>query len=297
MKPMLAATLEDPNNLSFPLLVSPKLDGIRAMVIDGQLVSRNMKPIRNHSVQELFGRPELNGLDGELVAGDPKSADAMRATNSGVMSFDSTAEVYFHVFDDFTASGGFYERYGRIKNRVKDLRFAHLGDRLVVVRHHHITTLEQLNEHEAAFLSAGYEGLMIRSLNGPYKHGRSTAREGYLIKVKRFEDCEAVVLGFDEQMHNANELTRDALGRAKRTSHKENKHAKGTLGSLKVRAVNGSYEGVEFDVGTGFTDTERQTIWNAQEAHLGMTIKVKYFPTGTKDKPRFPTFLGFREDL
>ena len=90
-RPMLAATV-DPNDLDalrFPLLASPKLDGVRALVSDdGQLVSRNLKPIPNANVQKAFGRPEFAGLDGELVCGDPTAPDAFRKTTSAAMSRD-----------------------------------------------------------------------------------------------------------------------------------------------------------------------------------------------------------------
>ena len=51
MKPMLAALCEDVTKLRYPVIASPKLDGIRALVIDGQLVSRTLKPIPNRYVQ------------------------------------------------------------------------------------------------------------------------------------------------------------------------------------------------------------------------------------------------------
>ena len=55
-KPMLSASVEDVKTLRLPLLGSPKLDGIRAMVRDGVLVSRNMKPIPNVWTQRLLGK-------------------------------------------------------------------------------------------------------------------------------------------------------------------------------------------------------------------------------------------------
>ena len=70
MKPMLAAKT-DGKGLSYPLLASPKLDEVRALIINGVVMSRSFKPIPNAHVQELFGRPEYNGLDGELIVGSP----------------------------------------------------------------------------------------------------------------------------------------------------------------------------------------------------------------------------------
>jgi len=135
---------------------------------------------------------------------------------------------------------------------------------------------------------------MGRSPMGAYKYGRATLREGSLWKLKRFTDGEYRVVGIEEQMHNANEKTRDELGRAKRSSHKENKRGKNTMGAL-----NGvdTQTGVEFDVGTGFTDVERQDIWDNWPRDKGTLRKYKSLAVGVKDKPRHPVDLGTRLDI
>jgi len=64
-----------------------------------------------------------------------------------------------------------------------------------------------------------------------------------------------------------------------------------TLGTLLVRDV---HTGVEFGIGSGFTAEDRQRFWNNKQKVIGTIVKYKYFPTGSKDKPRFPVFLSFR---
>lgn len=288
-KPMLAATLTEGATPKFPALISPKLDGIRAMVIGGIVVSRNLKPIPNQYVQELFANERYNGLDGELIVGHPTDKDCFRSTTSGVMRQGGEPNVRFYGFDNFLISAPFDERLEHVATA------AHVNERIIMVPHDEIADMAALDKWEQHYLTQGYEGAMLRHPQGPYKYGRSTEREGWLIKVKRFADDEAMIIGFDEQMHNGNELTRDNLGRAKRTSHKENKTAKGTLGALKVVGITGPYKGVEFDIGTGFDDSERQFIWGDQAQFRNKVVKFKYFPTGSKDKPRFPTYLGLRD--
>ena len=79
-----------------------------------------------------------------------------------------------------------------------------------------------------------------------------------LLKVKRFEDGEAGILAVEEQMHNGNEATTNELGRTQRSSHKENKVPMGTLGALVCKDVE---TGIQFNIGTGFTDEVRQQLW------------------------------------
>jgi len=287
-KPMLASKLSEGAEPRFPALISPKLDGIRAMVIDGVLVSRNLKPIPNAYCQELFAHERYNGLDGELIVGNPYDPACFRNTGSGVMSRDGKPDIAFYAFDHFLTELAFDLRLDKVAELAED------NERIVVVTHYLVETMDDMEKLERKFLSLGYEGAMLRHPQGPYKFGRSTEREGWLLKVKRFSDDEAMVIGFDEQMHNGNELTRDNLGRAKRTSHKENKSAKGCLGALKVVGITGPYKGVEFDIGTGFDDGERQFIWDNQAQFRAKIVKFKYFPSGSKDKPRFPTYLGLR---
>ena len=59
-KPMLAATLEPPFAVKYPVLVSRKLDGIRATIQGCVVLSRSLKPIPNRHVQQLFSH--LEGL-------------------------------------------------------------------------------------------------------------------------------------------------------------------------------------------------------------------------------------------
>jgi len=147
---------------------------------------------------------------------------------------------------------------------------------------------------EESYLAAGYEGVMLRHPDGPYKHGRSTAKEAWLLKVKRFVDAEAKVIGYSEAQHNANEAKRNELGQLERSSHKAGKVGKQTLGALMVKDLK---TGVEFDIGTGFTESQRQLLWAQGDNLIGKVVKYKSQPTGVKDKPRFPVFLGFRDKV
>ncbi len=284
-KPMLAATIDDIEKLAYPVLASPKLDGIRAVVIGGVLLSRNLKPIPNAYVQAMFGRQDFNGLDGELIVGDPCSPTAFRDTSSAVMSRDGHPHVRFYVFDDFSQAAVIFS------HRQKKLLARTLPGCLKWACST-ANNAAELTELEELWLADGYEGAMVRSAASPYKFGRSTLKEGYLLKLKRFCDGEAVVIGMEERMHNANEVVPSAIGGTKRSSHKANMRGRGDLGALVVRDL---VTGVEFNIGTGFDDKDRELFWGESCSYIGRVVKYKYFPSGSKDKPRFPVFVGFRD--
>jgi DNA ligase 1 len=292
-KPMLAwkpekgAILEDDlRTITYPVLVSTKLDGIRATVQEGRLRSRTLKDIPNVNVQRMFaGLPE--GLDGELIYGAPNAPDVYRNTNSIVMSDDKSAKgIQYLVFDKFLDEG-FEDRL----QKLMDLDAAGLPGVVLVIQHL-ATTFEEAMAYEAEWTAQGFEGAMIRSLTGRYKQGRSTLREEYLLKVKRFEDGEAEIISAYEMMHNDNVAETNELGRTKRSSHQENMRAAGVLGGFNVRDVK---TGVEFSVGSGFDAQQKAAYWKGREGMPGLIIKYKFLPVGVKDKPRHPIFLGFRD--
>ena len=279
-KPMLASPFDEAL-LKFPVLASPKLDGVRAIVRDGVVLSRALKPIPNKWVQQRFSH--LEHFDGELIVGASNHPDVLRTTTSGVMRVEGEPDVSFHVFDHV-------ENHARLYTVRYDLLEEDTEINVFVVPQHELMNTFELNAFEHEVLAEGYEGVMLRHPDAPYKFGRSTAREGYLLKVKRFHDAEFEIVGFEEEMFNANEATTSELGRTKRSSHKANKIPKGRLGALVLK-----YGDTTVNCGTGFNDAERERIWTERERYLGQFAKIKYFAHGIKDVPKLPSFLGIRD--
>jgi DNA ligase-1 len=281
------ASPADLENLTFPKYISPKLDGVRAVVVDGVVLGRSLKPIRNQRVQDLFGRKEFNGLDGELIVGDPTAKDAFRTTSSVVNSVDKERDVFFHVFDDFSNP----EDPFRKRMELAFSKYRRHGNGMLWVRQMEVGTVEEMDHYERSYLEQGYEGAMLRDPLGRYKFNRSTSREGILLKVKRFVDRDCIVVDFEELLRNGNEAKINELGLTERSSHKENKSGAGILGSLVVKDAD---TGIEFNIGTGFTQEDREKIWQERGTYKGKIAKYKSLPIGVMDKPRHPVFLGWR---
>ena len=183
MKPTLASVYT--GRMSFPLMASPKLDGIRAIVSGGVVLSRSGKPIPSADVQRASAH--LERYDGELISGDPSAPDVFRQSTSGAMSRGGTG-CGFHVFDH-QSDGDFFERSARL----------HAGARVELVPHVVVQTAADLERFEADCVAAGFEGVMIRDPAAPYIEGRTTA----LQKLKRFEDSEALCTGMVGQESGA----------------------------------------------------------------------------------------------
>ena len=166
-EPMLSATLDGVplESLRYPLVVSPKLDGIRCIMKDGKAYTRNMKLVRNDFIQATLAG--LDSLDGELIVGEPTDPFCMNNTQSGVMSKHGEPDFKYYVFDtmDYEESSLPFQQ-----------RFQYLGSRPDVATHHHVIVtphmmvknVDELLAYEKHALDAGYEGVMLRAPDGPY---------------------------------------------------------------------------------------------------------------------------------
>lgn len=292
-QPLLAAKTTDADlrALKYPVLVSPKIDGIRATVVNGKLMSRKLIEIPNPHVQQAYGRPELEGLDGELVVGSPTGKNCMQRS-MGVTRKSGIVNADFYTFDKWDSDQPFRFRTSLAHGVVSLNR--HIVPGLIHLQQSYVHSYEDLLVQEKMYLQEGYEGLMVRDPHGRYKQGRSTVREGILLKVKRFDDSEAQILRCNPLERNTNTQERDALGYAKRSSSVAGKVADDLLGSLDVQDVR---TGVIFNIGSGFSERERISLWRDRDSLVGKFVRYKYFSVGVKDKPRFPIFTGFRSPL
>jgi len=288
MKPMLAKEAVA-DRLSYPLYAQAKLDGIRCVIVEGRALSRTLKEIPNREIYAELSRADLDGLDGEIVVGSPTAPDVYRQTSSYVMAGGKmNAPWTFYVFDRHNLALPYNLRREAVTTATP------LSDHVVTLPSVLCHTAADLDAFEQHTVSLGYEGVILRSPDAHYKYGRGTVAAGDLLKLKRFIDFEASILGVYEEMHNANEAKTNNLGRTERSSHRENKIGKDTLGGFYVEAINGPCAGAQFKVGTGFSAEDRQAYWQQRETLVGLVAKIKSFPVGVKDRPRHPVFLGLR---
>jgi len=288
--PMLASPA-DLDKLRFPVYASAKIDGIRGVVHTGKLLTRKLLELPNRHVFGLLSTPELEGLDGELVVGSARDKNVMQKTTSGLMRHEGAPDFRFWAFDLHNHEGSFEKRF----NALEKLCTLYVRNKygIAILPQKLIKNIDDLLSFEQQIVGGGFEGVILRDPQSPYKYGRSTAREGYLLKVKRFQDSEAQIIGFEEEQENTNEAQKDNLGRTKRSSAKSGKVGKGTLGAFVVRDI---YSGVELNVGGGLTAEQRVQFWTQRKELMGKTVKYKFFPVGVKEAPRHPVLLGFRDE-
>ena len=282
-RPMLA--IPGNTNLSGTVYVQPKLDGIRCLIWEGKAYSRTLKLIPNQDVQEWASRIHpTHPIDGELMLKDSASFNDVTST---IMSKDGGPGWIYYAFD-VQQDVPFFQRYATLVSWYCRLPES-FQDKVRLVetfKYEDLGIAMHLLDH---FIGRGYEGMMMRPASATYKHGRASSKKLELMKFKRFEDDEALVIGYTEMLSNQNEVELNELGLTKRSKDKENLTPAGCLGSLKC-----SFRGEIFEIGTGFARATRQHLWSTREDLVGRWVKFKYQELTPAGVPRFPVFLGFR---
>ena len=282
-KPLLAGKF-DPDKAQFPYAGTPKIDGIRFLMVEGQAVTRSFKPIRNEHLQELLSSNLPDGIDGELTAGSTFQ------DCGSIMRIKGEPQVKVWIFD-YLKTDTELKPYMKRMDELRNFESFNLPS-FEILYPTTVSNQQEVDELMIQNLKDGYEGLMLRDPNGVYKFGRSTVKENILLKVKDFMDDEAEIISFREKMINTNEATKDNFGRSKRSSFNEGLIPADTLGGFILKTS----EGVEFSCGSGLNDALRQEIWDNRTKYLGKLVKYKYMATGIKNLPRHPVFMGFRDE-
>lgn len=298
LKVMLAASEIPPaDSLKFPLMASPKIDGVRCAMIDDMAYSRKMLPFENPYLAEWAKthRNQLHGLDGELTVGPPmkisEEDDVFNRSSGPLGRKHGEPDFTYHVFERWDCEGhwGAWARYQSLMRQYEH-ELCRIP-RVVVVQQKLVESLSDLHAEMQAALDLGYEGLILKHPAGVYKNGRSTLNEGILMKWKEFGDSEAQVIGWKQGTTNQNELQKDELGHAKRSTAKAGKVPVDTLGSWLVRDI---YSGMEFSCPPAGTAEEVKQMWLDREQHLHKVLTYKFQKVGTLRKPRFPGMVRWR---
>lgn len=282
IRPQLASS-EIPDiytQVTWPKIIQPKLDGICCLAVNGVAMSRTMKPIPNKYVQKVFNELNLHGLHGELmVDGD------FNSVQSAIMSEGGEPDFYYVVYDMWDGTGIYTERLQKVALSV--VGYEHLS----MIASEIVLCADSCNIVLSDYVSQGYEGAMLRDPNSLYKQGRHTLKSQALMKLKKFYDDEAIIVGFEEKLHNENVQEKDERGYAKRSQKKEGMVPANTLGSLIVK-----WKGLQFNIGSGYDDTMRKYIWGNRVNLVGKFVTFKYQELSKYGVPRFPVFKCIREE-
>ena len=309
VKPQLA---EDAilDQVKFPCIVQPKIDGVRALNLNGTLTGRSLKPFEGFGITDYFSHKDFVGLDGEMTLGNkPNCGERLCSLTTGAMGrFQGVTEMpdlhwwVFDLIDENTRSKSYLRRYEMLSAYLGDLRSA---DRVHLVPMFMAMGPAELQGYISHYFDLGYEGTIIRNPKAPYKPGRATQKGQELWRVKPWADAEILVTGITEGEVNMNEAKKNALGRTERSSAKAGMVPNGQVGSIQGVLLADFHcpitgkllfpKGLPVTVGSGeMTVAEAEYYFRNPNEIVGHIVKFKHMTHGVKDKPRFPTYMSHR---
>ena len=249
-----------------PYVVQPKLDGVRCRAVWADelnsyvLLSSTQHQIVSvpHIVAALNKSGLTTELDGELYCHGMSFEDIYSRTARTVNEHLDGEAIEFHIFDIVTE--------GSQLARMTWL-YAHVFEQpLVAVPFKLCSDLDEIMTHYVQILNKGYEGIIVRHIDAPYKRARST----FMMKFKPKKDDWYRVLGYKEEI--------DKHG-----------NPKGRLGAI----ICCGDDGTPFSVGSGLDDNDRQRLWNTKHNLEGGLVHVQYqHITPGRNVPRFPVFVS-----
>ncbi len=299
-RPMLAINYDDVTEQPSLTYCSEKLNGIRVIFFGGVAYSRSLKPLPNKILQKLAqdSAEVLEGCDGEVIAGDKYAIDVLQRSNSFCMKADKQDDFCVYLFDKFHETQPWFQRYSNLL-QLQDS----LPNHVEVLEHFAVRPWKgelplslawvALDLFEQEILFKGGEGVMLRDAFGTYKQNRSGKKKPELQKVKRMQDLDAMVIGYNQFETNLNEATTDERGFTKRSTSKEGKELVDALGGLVLVLPDGK----TFSCGSGFTQEQRKVLWLDKEVLIGKIAKVQYFGFSPDGIPLLPVFLDFRDAI
>ena len=235
--------------------MSEKLDGVRGYWTGSRLMFRSGNAI---AVPRWFTQNfPPTALDGELWIGRQKFSELTSIVRRKTPDM-RWKTVRYMIFDAPQADGGFENRLDFARRWFRQ----HPNPQVSIIEHEICKDEAHLQNKLAEIEALGGEGLILRKPQSPYTVGRSYD----LLKVKTFQDAEAMVI-------------QHLPGSGKHT---------GRLGALLVELPNG----VQFAIGTGFSDAERDN-----PPPIGSTITFKHQGFTKTGIPRFASFLRIRKPL
>ena len=269
------------------MLIEPKLDGVRVIVIcdvdkdEVKLFSRNGKelsnfPEINKQFDEMLDQmSESMVFDGEVMSDDFQTLMREIHRKGGAKTDDAVLNVFDCIPLWAFKEGGYSASLQTRKEMMDDYQYPSNISKVEYVRMNLSDDdgQKQFADYNKLCIDKGFEGIMIKPMDGPYECKRSSL----WLKVKPFIEVSLTVTD-----------TEEGTGRNA-----------GKLGALIVEG-NDSGKFIKTNVGSGLTDADRESFWNAKDKLIGQIVEVRADAiTQNQDAKdtwslRFPRFLRFR---
>jgi DNA ligase-1 len=250
----------------------PKLNGLRCMYIPGRgFFSRDGKRWNDAVLNHIIPPTTDYILDGELYCHGMSLQKINAAVGVNRIEAGPDAErIKFFAFDLVEPKFNALTRMLLLEKIVNDHREE--IEMVTMVEWEICKTRIELDDCYKAYVDQNYEGQMLKSVFGSYMpQGTKERSTMNLQKRKAFLDAEFFCVD--------------------RVVSDEGK-CKGKLGALKFVTS----KGVSFEVGTGFTDEEREE-YIQPDYDFRKKATIKYLNLTDDGRPFNASFVGWRDDV
>lgn len=262
-------------NVKYPCYIQPKLDGYRCIYKQGTMYSRKGKPFGNDNLPSYFKKlfeVEDYVLDGELYCEGVNFNKLQTILNT----YDNTLPnaLKFVIYDcvpvkDWEAQSCKKPYSERIRN-VREVVAAIADHKKVIdIANDEVPSAKEAIDLYKNHLKKGYEGSMLKAIDGQYKWKRVTIRSGEMLKLKPFITADLKVTDIYEGEGNFD----------------------GVAGGVVV-----DFNGNSVRCGSGFDVATREEMAKSPYNFIGRTAEIKYFEETEDGSLRFPTFIRWRDD-
>lgn len=274
--------------LGWPVIVEPKLDGIRltieykhatqtctAFTREGHMKT-NLQPIVDPLAAHLA---QVHGadcwVDSEVLADVEKTGgfnDTTSIVGKDNPTPDELAKLQFHCFDLVHSVAKDTRPLSERRKLLAKLMGPESGkpEHFLLIAHEKAKNMEDLMAFYNQMLDLGHEGVMVKFASSPYRAKRNTA----WLKLKPTETVEAEITGFE----NGKEASKNA----------------NVLGAFVVKRGD---TGKTIRVGGGLSDKQRKEFWDNRHSMMGKILEFKEEKrTGATTAANFPRFVRLRPD-
>jgi hypothetical protein len=289
--PMLLSNDEvDLNDLDYSnMFISVKRDGVRAEIINGELLGRSLKKFRNYKLHDFFKNITdfckfYNiTLEGEIYSNTIPCRELAGICNS--LDYDLPSDLKLYIFGLYNKELTFCERY-ELLNHLSICK----EENIVIVMQERAHNKEFVEMFFTSSLSEGYEGAVLMDGSKKYKEGRVTIKEHIGFKLKPEQEDDLEIIGVNERFINTNESEINELGYKFKRNTVDAKQSTGIAATFDCKLPNGEITKVTI---TG-DEEYRKEIWNNKNDYIGQFAVVKSMSYGTKDKLRHPRLVGVK---
>ena len=267
-----------------------KYDGVHIYKENGEVKTRKHKPLPNKNLKDILEHILPNGVHAEIACKNPYDPECFSKSQSFAMTHDyllsdcvndGMAIYMFNYFGDNSdvfCNKTYMARHRRLKYDTLLVQ----TDWLILADYFLDKNKNMMSIAQKEWDKGG-EGIIVFPLDAIYYHGRCSKTKPYCTRIIKRDRVEGIIIGVLPEYYGHGKTIPEEL--------------KGTQKELAGKLIVKSNEFTEEFKVAGMKKHEKEWIWEHKDDIIGRQITFSYKDKGKGDRPRQPSFIGFRDDI